>query len=113
MKPSTKEKLNDLREFVNGEVSTGYEVIMLCVVIVNIVSLGLDTSRNISPTFKRGLFWIDQICLILFIIELLLKILAYNKEFFGEWRTNKKGEKKFHVNIWNISDLLIVSVSMF
>lgn len=110
---SNKNKLYKLRKFVNGEVNTRYEVIMLVVIIVNIVSLGVDTSKNISPAFKNILFWIDQISLILFVIELLLKVLAYNKEFFGEWRTNKKGEKELHINIWNISDLLIVSVSIF
>ncbi len=113
IKLSTKEKLNNLRKFVNGEVNTLYEVIMLGVIMVNIVSLGLDTSKNISPEFKGILFWIDQICLALFIIELILKLIAYNKEFFGEKRINKKGEKEFHINIWNISDLIIVFLSIF
>ena len=105
MKLSTKEKLNNLRKFVNGEVNTLYEVIMLGVIMVNIVSLGLDTSKNISPEFKGILFWIDQGCMVLFVAELLLKIIAYNTEFFGERRKDENGKMHFYINKWNISDL--------
>lgn len=112
MKPH-KTKLDRLRKFVDGEVNTSYELIMLLVIIVNIVSLGIDTSRNISPNLKNVLFWIDQACLFIFVIELILKIIAYNKEFLGEYKEDDEGNETFHINQWNISDFLIVAVSIF
>lgn len=110
---SNKNKLDNLRKFVDGEVNTSYELIMLLVIIVNIVSLGIDTSRNISPNLKNVLFWIDQVCLSIFVIELILKIIAYNKEFLGEYKVDDEGNETFHINQWNISDFLIVAISIF
>ena len=111
----TKRKLKD---FVDGKVDTPYEIFMLFVITVNTVSLGLETSSNITEDFRNILFMIDQICLWIFVIELIFKLIAYNKEFFGEKRIDEdhldeNGEMKvyFHWNKWNISDLIIVLIS--
>ncbi len=113
MKPSTKEKLNNLRHYVDGEINTWYERFMFVVVIVNIASLGIATSKSITPTFKTFLNCIDQVSTLLFIAELILKVIAYNRDFFGEKRIDDEGKEYFHINRWNISDLLIVVVSIF
>ncbi len=102
-------KKENPREYVDGEVDTPYELFMFIVIIVNTIGLGLETSKNISEQFKTVLFYVDQVCLFLFIIELIFKIIVYNKTFFGE----KKDNKSIHVNWWNISDLIIVLVSVF
>ena len=112
MKPSTKEKLDNLRHYVDGEINTWYERFMFVVVIVNIASLGVATSKSITPTFKMVLTCIDQVSTLLFIAELLLKVIAYNRDFFGEKRIDDEGKEYFHINRWNISDLLIVVVSI-
>ena len=108
----TKAKLKEWQHYVDGDADSPYEFFMLFVILVNTASLGLETSKNISEEFKNILFYADQICLCIFIIELLFKFLVYNKEFFGEFRTDD-GKKYFHLNKWNISDLLIVVVSIF
>lgn len=107
-----------LKEYVDGEVDTPYEIFMLFVITINTISLGLETSRNITEKFRNILFVVDQICLWIFVIELLFKIVVYNKYFFGEKRIdenhigkNGKPEEYFHWNKWNISDLIIVLVS--
>ncbi len=111
----TKRKLT---EYVDGKVDTAYELFMLFVIIVNTVSLGIETSKNITTELRNILFTIDQICLWIFVVELIFKIIAYNKKFFGEMRRDedhldKNGnmEEYFHWNKWNISDLIIVVVS--
>ena len=104
-----KEKRN-LKDYVDGKVDTPYEIFMLFVIIINTVSLGLETSRDITENFRNILIMIDQICLWIFVIELIFKVVAYNKRFFGEKRTDEDGEY-FHWNKWNISDLIIVIVS--
>lgn len=102
-----------LRRFVDGEADTFFEYFMLLVVIVNTVVLGLETSPDISEKYGRVLWIIDQICLWIFIAELLLKIVAFNRHFFGEYRKDEDGSRFFHVNKWNIFDLAIVLVSVF
>ena len=112
MKESKKNTLNKLRNYVDGEADTPYEYFMLLVIIVNTVSIGLETSKNISESFKNVLFWVDQICLYIFIAELIFKAIVYNRDFFGENRKDNNGNEYFHVNRWNISDLIIVVVSL-
>jgi len=101
-----------LRRFVDGEADTHFEYFMLVVVIVNTVILGLETSPSLEKVYGKIFFLIDQICLWLFIAELVIKIIAFNKEFFGEFRGEGKN-RFFHVNKWNIFDLIIVLVSVF
>ena len=117
MDNQVKTKRN-LKDYVDGKVDTPYEIFMLFVICINTVSLGLETSSNITEDFRNILFMIDQICLWIFVIELIFKIIVYNKKFFGEMRIdeehtdeNGKPKKYFHWNKWNVSDLLIVLVS--
>ena len=102
-----------LRKYVDGEADTPFEYIMLLIVIVNTIILGLETSRELSAQYGKWFILIDQICLLIFIIELLLKAFAFNKQFFGEYRLDENNERFFHVNKWNIFDLVIVLVSLF
>lgn len=88
MKESKEITLNKLRNYVDGEADTPYEYFMLLVIIVNTVSIGLETSKNISESFRNILFWIDQICLYIFIAELIFKALVYNRDFF--WRKQER-----------------------
>ena len=104
--------LEKLRRFVDGEADTPFEYFMLLVVIVNVIVLGLETSLDLSFQYGKIFFLTDQVCLWIFIAELLLKAIAYNKNFFGEFRGEDK-DRFFHVNKWNIFDLVIVLVSVF
>ena len=108
-----KSFLKKLRRFVDGEADTPFEYFMLMVVIVNTVVLGLETSPELAAQYGRIFFVIDQICLWIFIAELFLKAVAFNKQFLGEYRFDEKGDKFFHINKWNIFDLFIVLVSVF
>ena len=78
-----------LRKFVDGEADTFFEYCMLLVVLANTVVLGLETSSELTDKHGELFFIIDQICLWIFIIELLIKAIAFNKDFFGEYRTDK------------------------
>lgn len=110
MNDEIKTKLKKWRGFVDGDADSPYEYFMLLVIIVNTVSLGIETSKNISSEFRYNLFLIDKICSCLFIIELLFKAIVYNKNFFGEIRKNEDGIEYFHLNNWNISDLVIIII---
>ena len=68
-----KSVLKKLRRFVDGEADTPFEYFMLFVVIANAIVLGLETSPQLTVQYGKCFFVIDQICLWIFIIELLLK----------------------------------------
>ena len=68
------------------------------VIIINAITLGLETSFKIKAEFGIVLSLIDRVALIIFTIELISKIAVYKLRFF------KDG--------WNIFDFLIVAVSL-
>lgn len=68
------------------------------VIIVNAITLGLETSKNIKAEYGIYLSLIDTIALTIFTIELLAKITVYKFRFFRDG--------------WNIFDFIIVVVSL-
>jgi len=67
-------------------------------ILANALVLGLETSPTIMAKWGRPLVAFDQFCLGVFVLELLLKLLAYRGSF---WRSG-----------WNIFDLLVVAVAL-
>ena len=68
------------------------------VIIINAITLGLETSADIKLEYGVFLSIIDKIALTIFTIELIVKILVYKLKFF------KDG--------WNVFDFIIVVVSL-
>tara|TARA_B100000902_G_scaffold380061_1_gene415037 strand:+ start:50 stop:832 length:783 start_codon:yes stop_codon:yes gene_type:complete len=68
------------------------------VIIINAITLGLETSKNIKTDYGVYLSLIDKIALTIFTIELLAKIFVYKFKFFRDG--------------WNIFDFIIVVVSL-
>ena len=68
------------------------------VIIINAITLGLETSPEVKAEFGVILSLIDKVALTIFTIELITKILVYKLRFF------KDG--------WNVFDFLIVAVSL-
>ena len=66
-------------------------------ILINAVTLGLETNNQLSAQFGNVLNWIDRTILIIFSIEIALKFYAYRLRFF------RSG--------WNIFDLLIVAIA--
>ena len=86
-----------LRRLVDDTPNSIFEYFILIVIIVNMVSMGLETVSTLSE-YRHIFFIIDQVCLWIFIVEIIIKFIAYNKDFF-----------KYK---WNIFDLVIVAVSI-
>jgi voltage-gated sodium channel len=87
-----------LMKYVDGDADTWFEYFMLLVIAVNAVSIGLETSSS-GEKYSRAFFLIDQFCLFTYVAELIIKIVAYNKNFF-----------KYR---WNVFDLIVVVISSF
>ena len=67
-------------------------------ILVNAITLGLETDQSITARYGGLLHWIDRIILVLFSIELLLKFYVYRFRFF------RSG--------WNLFDLAIVAIAL-
>lgn len=74
-----------------------FQWFILAVIVFNSVIFGLQTSQLAMAKCGRLLGVLDQVCLAIFVIELVLKLIVYN------WR--------FPRDAWNIFDFLVVSVS--
>jgi len=68
------------------------------VILVNAVTLGLETSPGAMAVAGGFLQVVDTLCLAIFTLELLAKLAVYRGSFF------RSG--------WNIFDLVIVAISL-
>lgn len=68
------------------------------VIIINAITLGLETSETMMSQMGGLLTFIDQLALKIFILEILLKLYAFRLKFFTQG--------------WNVFDFLIVGITL-
>ena len=78
--------------------STQVRNFIIGVIIFNAIILGLETSATMMSNFGVLIQSLDKICLVIFVVELALKLVVYRFRFFTNW--------------WNIFDTLVVAVSL-
>lgn len=78
--------------------SLAFQRFIIAVIIVNAVTLGLETSDAAMAAFGGLLLAIDRTALAIFIVEIALKLVAQGRRFFTIG--------------WNLFDLAIVAVSL-
>ena len=71
---------------------------VIIAILLNAIVLGLETSPTVMASFSTALIAIDKLCLLIFVIELAIKMFAYRLHFF------RSG--------WNIFDLLVVGIAL-
>jgi len=95
-KPARPDPLRALVE------SHSIQTFILLVIIVNAIVLGMQTSPRINGWFDGGmgstLDIIDSVCLWIFVVEIVVKLLVYRHRFFRDG--------------WNIFDFVIVGISL-
>ena len=79
------------------ESSTFIQGIMI-LILINAVTLGLETSKNISPELHDFLLMFDRGLIFIFTIEIALKIFCYRLSFFRQG--------------WNVFDFIIVAICL-
>lgn len=84
-----------LREWIESP-SVQYAIIGL--ILVNAVTLGLETSREVMESAGSFLRQLDQIILAFFVAEIALKIVASGPRFFRE--------------PWNVFDFAVVGIAL-
>ena len=98
VKPSSLSELKGMRKSVADFVEhPKFVYFITALILINAVTLGLETDKSVMASIGFWLVLIDKIILTLFTVELFLKFFAYRLSFF------KSG--------WNIFDLLIVSIA--
>ncbi len=78
--------------------SAGAQKFITAVILFNAVILGLETSDMVMASVGVLIGVLDRVCLVIFVVELALKLLVYRLRFFRDG--------------WNIFDFAIVAVSL-
>lgn len=71
---------------------------IVIVILINAVILGLETSASAMARWGTALLVLDKLCLAVFLIEIVIKWIAYRGRF---WRSG-----------WNVFDFLVVAVAV-
>lgn len=87
--------IKSLKKIVDSKVFQG---IILFVIIFNCVIMGLETIKDLSQGALGVFATINMVCLWIFILEIILKLLAYGPDYFRD--------------PWNWFDVFIVCISM-
>ncbi len=72
--------------------------VIVGVILFNAVTLGLETSSAVMAQVGGLITFLDQLCLAVFVVELIAKLYAYRLRFF--------------TNGWNLFDFVIIGISL-
>ncbi len=75
-----------------------FQLTIIWVIVVNAVTLGLETSRTVMTAVGGVLHAVDHVILGVFVTELVLRLYAYGWRFFRD--------------PWNVFDFVIVAISV-
>jgi len=75
-----------------------FETIILVLIVINAITLGLETDPNVMQRFGGFLVWLDRLILAVFVVELVLRLLVYRLDF---WR-----------DPWRVFDFIIVGIAL-
>ena len=78
--------------------SRGFELVVTWLIVINAVTLGLETSNVLMARYGTYLHLIDQILLGVFVAELLAKMVVYRAAFFRD--------------PWRVFDFLVIGISL-
>lgn len=87
------------RERLNGLVcSPKTERLVTALIVVNAVTLGLETSATINEALSPWLGWLDKAIVAVFVVEIAARLVAQGPAFF------KRG--------WNLFDFAVISITL-
>jgi voltage-gated sodium channel len=78
--------------------SRNWEFAIVAVIVVNAVTLGLETSPAVMGTIGGLLTLVDRVILAVFVVELALRLYAFGPRFFRD--------------PWSVFDFVIVAISL-
>jgi voltage-gated sodium channel len=78
--------------------SKKFQNFIIAVIIFNAITLGIETSRSVMNSYGHILHFLDKLAIVIFTIEILLKLICYRFRFFR--------------SSWNVFDFIIVTISL-
>ena len=78
--------------------SEGFSRFITAVILLNAITLGMETSESIMAQVGSLVHLIDNLCLMIFILEIAAKLVVRRLRFF--------------LNGWNVFDFLIVGIAL-
>ena len=78
--------------------SRNWEIGIISIIVLNAVTLGLETSSSVMEQVGGILLFVDRVILGIFVIELILRLYAHGLKFFKD--------------PWSIFDFLIIGISL-
>ncbi|MDO4783557.1 MAG: ion transporter [Propionibacteriaceae bacterium] len=88
-----------LRQRIGGWVdSDPVQRFVLTIIVVNAITLGLETSPWVMSSYGTALHWLDTAALVIFVVEIGLKLVAHGWRFFAD--------------PWNLFDFLVVAIAL-
>lgn len=77
--------------------SRRFETFIAALIVVNAITLGLETSKTVMSSASGLLHFIDRVLLVIFTIELIARLVVYRS--------------RFHRDPWRIFDLIVIGIS--
>jgi voltage-gated sodium channel len=74
------------------------ERVVMILIIINAITLGLETSKPIMADFGGIILWIDKVILAIFVVELLARMIVKRAAFFRD--------------PWSLFDLFVVGIAL-
>lgn len=78
--------------------SRGFELAITWLIVINAITLGLETSPGLVAQYGALLHLVDHVLLGVFVVELAAKVVIYRSQFFRD--------------PWRIFDFLVVGISL-
>ena len=78
--------------------SMGFQKFIIALILINAVTLGLETSEAVMARYGDILLTLDRLILGVFVLEILIKLFAF------DWR--------FFKSAWNVFDFVIVGIAL-
>lgn len=78
--------------------STGFQRFIITVIVINAITLGLETSEAVMGAAGGVLIALDRLALAIFVVEIAIKLVAYRHRFFTSG--------------WNLFDFTIVAITL-
>lgn len=72
--------------------------LVIAVIVINAITLGLETSATLRESIGPTLKLLDTVALTIFVVELAIKLFAFGPRFFR--------------NPWNVFDLIVVGIAL-
>lgn len=95
---SVEQRLSPRRAAGAWVESFGFQKFIIALILVNAVILGLETSSAVMAGYGDILLTLDRLILGVFVLELLIKLFAF------DWR--------FFKNAWNVFDFIIIGIAL-